>query len=193
MANPNGPIVFLLRPATTFSEFQRIADLYGWRIVREAAGDNYRTAFEQIRVTPDGSTAIHYLADPTPKERFLLIYGPQTRAVAFNVGRSFETESSTDVFERVREAASDDEKAAGAYQLAVVFRSYNDEAMNLLRSFYDGGVAAVRYAVINALGYAGWPESRALLERIANDDPEPSLRENARAIVDARWGADAAR
>ena len=193
MTSPNGPIVFLLRPATTFLEFQRIADLYGWRVVREAEGDNYRTAFEQIRVTPDGSTAIHYLADPTPKERFLLIYGPQTRAVAFNVGRSFETESSIEVLERVRRATSDEEKAAGAFQIAVVFRNYSDEAMNLLRSFYDGGVPVVRYAVVNAIGYVGWPESRSFLEGVAEHDPEPSLRENAHAIVDARWGSDAAR
>ena len=46
----------------------------------------------------------------------------------------------------------------------------------------------VRAAVINAIGYRGWPESRGFLEEVAKEDASASLRENARKIVDAWWG-----
>jgi hypothetical protein len=180
-------LVFLLKPGTTFEDFQRIADLYRWRIVKELPSDAERTAYEQIRVTPDGSTTIHYLADPLVRERFLVVRGPQTGAVAFNAGRSFDCETPDEVIERVRDAGSDKEKAGGAYQLAVVFPDVGEEAMSILRRFYETGSSDVRHAVINAVGWRGWPQGKAFLEQVARDDPDSELRENARDIVATRW------
>jgi hypothetical protein len=188
MMGEDGPVVYLLCSGTTFEDYQRIADIYGWRVVRASPGDGRLTPFEQVRVTSDGSTAIHYLSDPIPKERFLYIHGPRVGEIAFNVGRSFYTESSEEVLERARTAVSDDDKHAVAYQLAVVFLKFDQEVMNLLEQFYAGGSISVRYAVINAIGYRGWTEARDFLERVAREEPDETLRKNARSICVALWG-----
>lgn len=188
MESPNGPVVFLLGKGTPHEEFQRLAGLYGWSVAQENDGDGHQSAYEQVWVTDDRSTAIHYIEDPAPEERFVVVYGKRTGEVAFNLGRSFDIETSDDVMERAREAPTDAGKVTAAWQLAVVFAQFNPEAMRLLRTFYEGGSPEVRQAVVKAVGYRGWPEARAFLEEVEQCAPEPDLREQARSIIDAWWG-----
>jgi hypothetical protein len=186
MSIPKGSLVLLLGPGTSLAEFERIADRSGWPLFRVEKGDQ-DTAYEQIRVTPDRSTAIQYVADPTPKERFLVAYGPLVDSIAYDLGRLFDVETPGEVLERARSAVSDDEKLAAAYQLGVVYPEYNAEVMTTLSAFYQRGSAEVRSAVINGLGYASWGEARPFLESAAHNDPDPELRQNAKCIVDALW------
>jgi HEAT repeat protein len=180
--------VVLLHAQTPRAEYERLAELYRWRVVEELPGDNDRLPYEEIRVTLDGRTIIHYLDDPVASVRYLVVHGPKTRAVAFNLGRSFDIELPDAVLERVRSATSDDEKAHGAFELAVAFREYSEEAANVLRKIYEGGNTRVRHAAINAIGYRGWPEARALFEQILREEQDPTLRENAQALWSELWG-----
>lgn len=187
MPTSSGPVVFLLGAGTPRDEFRRLAGLYGWTVAQENDGDGRSSAYEQIWVTDDRSTAIHYLEDPAPEERFAVVYGKRTGEVSFNLGRSFDIKTPGDVLEQARSAASDADKVTAAWRLAVVNKQFNPEALEVLRAFYEGGSAEVRLGVVKAIGYRGWPEARPWLEEVARSAPEEELRKQARVIIDAWW------
>ena len=189
----NGPLVFLLGNRTEHDDFVRFARAKEWIMHEQRAGQGRKRVFEEIWLTPDHGTAIHYLADPTPKERFLVIYGRDTGAVAFQIGAAnLDIHTRDDIFDRALVAGTNPERITVAWQLGVVAKVYDEEVFDLLRSLYDGADDAVREAVINAIGYRGWAEAQDFLSKVANEDPSADLRQNAREIVEAWWGAGSA-
>lgn len=190
-APPEGPLVFLLGNRTDHAGFARFARAREWTLHEDRPSQGPKSAYEQIWVTPDRATAIHYVADPTPKERFVVIYGRDTGDVAFQMGAAnLDIHTRNDVFDRALLAATDPERVTVAWQLAVVAKAYDEAVLDLLKSLYDGADGIVREAVINAIGYRGWPESREFLEEVATADSSADLRQNARDIVRAWWGGE---
>lgn len=188
---PDEPLVFLLGNRTDHADFVRFARAKEWTLHEDRPSKGPKSAYEQIWVTPDRGTAIHYMADPTPKERFVVIYGRDTGDVAFQMGAAnLDIHTRNDVFDRALVAATDPERVTVAWQLAVVAKVYDEAVLDLLKSLYDGADDIVREAVINAIGYRGWPESRDFLEEVAIADPSADLRQNARDIVHAWWGGE---
>lgn len=189
----DGPLVFLLGNRTDHADFVQFARAKEWILHEERPSKGPKSAFEQIWVTPDRGTAIHYMADPTPKERFVVIYGRSTGDVAFQMGAAnLDIHTRNDVFDRALVAATNPERVTVAWQLGVVAKVYDEAVLDLLKSLYDGADDIVREAVINAIGYRGWPEARDFLETVATEDPSADLRQNARDIVDAWWGEGSA-
>lgn len=184
----DGPVVFLLRPETSHADFERLAHASNWILDQDRRSTDPRRPHEQIWLTQDRTTAIHYLDDPTPKERFVVVYGRHTGAVAFDLGAGLRVEVAEDVVDRALKASTNAERVAAAWQLAVVTKLHDEAVLDLLKKFYDDSDESVRHAVVNGVGYRGWPEARGFLENVARQDPSPALRENARAIVDAWWG-----
>lgn len=187
---PDGPLVFLLGRRTSHDDFTRFARAREWVLQDDRPSNGPKGAYEQIWVTADHGTAIHYMADPTPKERFVVIYGRGTGDVAFQMGAAqLDIRTRDEVFDQALTADSDPERITAAWQLAVVTKVYDEDVLDLLKSLYYDASDDVREAVINAIGYRGWSESREFLERVASEDPSVDLRQNASAIVEARWGA----
>lgn len=185
-APPNGPVVFLLGERTPHAEFERVARGYGWVVHEDRPAGAANLPYEQIWVTTDRGTAIHYLDDPTPAERFLVVYGPDAGDVAFDLGMSCDITTSEDVLDHARQASTDAERATLAWRLAVVSKLFDADAMAWLTDAYRNGSELVRHAVINGVGYRGWEEALPFLEEISQSDPSAELRENAAAIV-AAW------
>ena len=186
-APPEGPVVFLLSRQTTHADFERLARSSGWVVHEERPSTGTNDAYEQVWVTSNQSAAIHYMDDPTPGKRFLVIYGRGAGEVAFDVGANLDIETSEDVLERALCASPGPEWIEAAWEIGVVTKVYDETALDLLESLYNEGDDSVRHAVINAVGYRGWPEARGFLERAATDDPKSELRENARDIIKAWW------
>lgn len=192
MATPaRGPVVLLLGRRTTHADFEQFAKAYGWSVHEDRPSTGPKSPYEQIWVTPDRSTAIHYMDDPVPKARFLVVYGRHTAAVVFELGANLDVQTSEDVIDRAMRVSTNPEWVAVAWQLAVVTEVYDEMVLDILKSLYEGADEDVRHAVVNAVGYRGWPEARDFLEEVARNDPSPALGENARAIVEAWWGEEA--
>jgi hypothetical protein len=118
-----------------------------------------------------------------------VVYGSMTGDVAFDVGANLDAQTSDDVLDRALRASSIAEKVDAAWQIGVVTKVYNEMAFDILKALYDGGDELIRHAVVNAIGYRGWPEARRFLEEVAQNDPSEKLRDNVRDIVDAWWGS----
>lgn len=184
-APPNGPVVFLLGGRTSHQDFQTVAGANGWIVYEERPPAGPNQPYEQIWVTSDRRTAIHYMDDPTPRERFVVVYGPDTGDVAFDLGVGCDIRTAEDVSEAAQAAASEEDIITAAWQLCVTHKHFDLDVMGVLKQFYQGGSALVRHAVVNAVGYRGWQESMGFLEGVARSDPDGDLRENARSIVEA--------
>jgi AcrR family transcriptional regulator len=189
-APPDGPLVLLLGSRTGHVDFERFARAKEWILHDDRPSNGPKSAYEQIWVTADRGTAIHYMADPTPKERFVVVYGRGTGDVAFQMGAAqLDVQTRDDVFDQALLADSDPERITAVWRLAVVAKVYDEGVLDLLKSLYDAASDAVREAVINAIGYRGWQESREFLERVAAEDPSADLRRNAGDIIAAWWDA----
>lgn len=158
-----------------------------------------KEAYEQIWTTEDKGTAIHYLDDPVPKERFIIIYGHDDGSVAFDlgVGLGNNIETSDDIMKRAKNAVTYEERIIVAWQLSVVTKSFKQSVMDMLEKFYKDALQEVkntvnaeaiynlRHAIINGIGYRGWDEAFDFLESVVKNDPSPELQENAKVIIGA--------
>jgi len=129
----HGPIVFLLGNRTSHADFEGFARGHDWLIHEDRPSTGPKSAYEQIWVTPDRSTAIHYMDDPTPKERFLVVHGREAGAVAFQMGAAnLDIHTSEDVFNLAMVASSTPERITVAWQLAVTSRLYDEAVLGIL-------------------------------------------------------------
>ena len=92
------------------------------------------------------------------------------------------------LFDRALRASPGPEWVDAAWEISVVTKVYDETALDILKSLYGDGDNFVRDAVVNAVGYRGWPEARDFLEAVVKNDPNPELRENARDIIESWWG-----
>jgi hypothetical protein len=182
------PSIFLLPAGTDRAEFAAFADEQGWLARSEHPSEGVHDAYERIWTTSDGTTAIHDMDDPTPKQRFVVVYGAKAGEVAFRLRASFHAETADDVFDRALTADSDAARIDVAWQLAVVNKSFDEPVLDLLKSLYDGADEGVRHAVVNSIGYRGWDEGLAFLRVVAKTDTSRSLVQNAKEIIEA-WGS----
>jgi hypothetical protein len=183
-----GPSIFLLPASTDRERFAAFSDEQGWLTRSEHPSEGLHDAYERIWTTSDGTTAIHYMDDPTPKQRFVVVYGAKAGEVALQLGARFHVETADDVFDRALTADSDAARIDVAWQLAVVNKSFDEPVLDLLKSLYDGADEEVRHAVVNAIGYRGWYEGLAFLQDVAKTDTSRSLVQNTNEIIKA-WGS----
>jgi len=175
--------VFLCTLPTCREDFVSLAEERGWVLADQIEGDGQSVAFEQIRLTPDKSTQIHYLDDPVSGLRFIVVHGPEAGSVAGDLGRHLQVRTSINVVRMAKEARSERAKMDSAMELAVAFKQPDADAMKLLRKYYKGGSDPLRRRVIKALGYRGWPEAVELLEEIARTDASEELRGHAQNVA----------
>jgi hypothetical protein len=177
--------VFLLCNSTSFEDFFSLAEREHWMLVQQHDGDGEVTGFSQARIAPDGQTEIHYVKEPSLGGiRFLVLRGPGAGEAAEAIGRDLEVRTSINVVRIARQAQTDDEKRTSALELGVIFKEADPRALEILRSYYDGGSEPVRRRVIAALTYRGWPQGIEMLEYISRVDASPALRRLAQEMVE---------
>lgn len=172
--------VFLIHEATTHEDFAALAAREQWTLAAESKGDGKITGFAQAWIARDGETEVHYVDEPgLGGIRFLVLKGPGLNDVIDLIGPALQLRTSINVVRHAREAQTDAEKRIAAYELAVVFPTFNPQAMEILKSYYSGGSDEVRTRVVQALTYRAWPEGIEFIGEIARVDDYPELRKYA--------------
>lgn len=184
MIDRNDFHIFLICDATTHEDFVALALREHWRLDFEDNGDGKITGYDQAWVAGDEKTEIHYIDEPgLGGVRFLALKGPMIDDIIDILGLELQLRTSINVVRIALKARTDEEKRESAYELAVVFPTFDPQALEILKSYYLGGSDQVRIRVVQALAYRGWPEGLEFLDEITRVDEYSELREYAAKIA----------
>lgn len=185
MKTPKASMVFLLQNSTSFPEFQHVISKLGWIVFQTREGDQKVVPFEQIIVTPNHQVTIQYVDDPVVEHRYLIFYGEDEdfQGTPFHIMRYLHLRTSTNVLGFARNAQTDDEKCESAIELSVIFRSFDDEAFQILCHYYQNGSISVRYHVLFAMSYRAWPEVLDWLKSVSEQDESELIRYWAARLI----------
>ena len=168
-------------------DFRAGAAHMGWELVKEYPASEDNTHEQIYRAGQDGTSTVHYIEDQFVKVRYALTRGPESEALAEQV-RSILPHGPDD---RVLAAAEDDGEDL-QYMVSWMLSAtvLGDQAgHDRLRALIEKRLAhenpAVRRVALLAASWLEWPDFRASIERMAEDDPDEDVRREAAKLAGA--------
>lgn len=152
----------------------------------EARGEGQ--AYEQVWATPDKTRAVNYVEDPLSGMSYVHFRGDDLEELMEEFGDKLSTFWPDELIGLFHEATEHNEIVDYVYRLAIAFPDFDPEVFTIFE-----GVAAdaphpkLRLAGLDALAYRTWPQSRAVVERVARADADAEVREQAARIL-TLWG-----
>jgi hypothetical protein len=179
-------IFLVLHTDITRDDFEHTAMELGFVLYDTRPGDGERHAYEQIWATPDETTAVHYLEDPLVEHNYICLRGAEAEHYATEFGYKLSVEDREDALELAAGAVNHDTQVQSLSRLAITTPEHEPRAFRLFEAYATKPPnPLLREAAVNAMCFAAWPEFMPLLERIAHDDPAPSVREHAQSVLSA--------
>jgi hypothetical protein len=161
-------------------EFAEIMEDLGF--TREAAdggdGDTYREDW----FNADRTVYVEYVEEPRLETRFLLVSGPGSLSVYEQLSDSTGCYGVDTLYRHAAEAATHNDAVMAMFRLVAseqVAPNMPPEAGPLFEHFLAQDHWMTRRATVQAISYAGWPESLRILKRVASEDPDERVREFA--------------
>lgn len=137
--------------------------------------------YEQIWLTEDESTSIHYIEDPLIDIRYLFIHGSKQVEVINAISSYLDLFQRGEIFEMIHKAASTEEYIQAIYHLGVTANhDYDKEIFELFKAVFAHSEPKVRNAAILATSYVGWKEFEEPLKNLSDSDPEKEVQEFAK-------------
>ena len=177
----------ILDPDILPDDFRTTAADAGWTLVNEAPPSGLLALELVYRLDGHDASTVHYIEDSYIKVRYALTRGPQADALVGEV---------TDLFayapdDAVREAAEDDDEGLQhivSWMLSAT--ALGDQAghawlSGLIEKRLAHDASAVRRAALVAASWLEWPDFRATVERMAQTDPAPDVRQDAAKLARA--------
>lgn len=141
--------------------------------------------YEVIFTAEDG-TSIHYIEDFLLGVNYLLLEGEEPGPLAEDIRKKLPTYSVDETKRLVAQGKTRDELIGAIYLAAAATSPRFDESLfKLFEIALESDDPDVRSAAILGMGYAAWPEFKALLRRIEATDPDSRVRGDARAMLDS--------
>src|SRR5262245_12367787 len=141
--------------------------------------------FEKIWLTPDEQTAIHYIEDFLLGINYLLIQGAEADQVAQQARATIETYSNADIRQMAQQAKGRDDNIRAVYYAAIAAPlQYDESFFKIFQQAFAHENPDVRSAGVVASGYVEWPEFREPLEKLQQSDPDETVREDARVMLE---------
>jgi|ERR1051326_8318867 hypothetical protein len=141
-------------------------------------------AYEEVWATPDKTSAINYVEDPVSDLSYAHFRGADADRLLTEFTRRLSTFWPEELIERAYTMEEHDEQVENLYRLAITFPEYNEEVFEIFE-----GVAtqaeqpALRLAALDAMSYHRWPQSRAVVERLAREDKDEDVRNHAKNLL----------
>jgi HEAT repeats len=152
-------------------------------LLRKTEETPFRIAIYRV---PRTHEQVEYVEDFVIDRGYLIITGPDPRAVAATIRPRVDVIGPDEVLGRLAAARSTEERIGGLYDASIVAPQSSEP--HLLQAFYsafEDSEPEVRRAAILAVGYVEWAELRALLPGMAERDPDPEVREHAAAMLES--------
>ena len=167
------------------SVFEDDVDLYAWQQNWELY-DVYlrteKTPLTKIWTTSDEQTGIHYFEDFYINTRYLLLRGQNKEKIAEKIRASLDTYTLDEIRTKLQKQniIPKNEYINTVLSLGVAInQEYDREFFNDFIELMSNSDPDVREAAIFATTYLGWKEFYEPLQRLKNEDPNPSVRDFA--------------
>lgn len=140
--------------------------------------------FETEWSTPDGDATVNYVRDFLLEVDYVVVRGKGARATADSIRKRLRTVSVDDALAAAKKARGPDKRLRALYEAVLAAESPDPRVVELLESALADKDAEVRRGAIFAAGYAEWKELKGPLERVAQDDADAEIREDAAAMLE---------
>jgi hypothetical protein len=141
--------------------------------------DNQPLVYEWATAAKD--CRIRFTDDHRLGVRFLDFMGPKADEVAHLVKTKLPMYEREEIVALANSAKEENQGIWGAFRLAVAVHGtgFDPEAFGAFGELANHRSSRVREAAIYAMSQAGWPQFAGILEPMAADDPEESVRARA--------------
>ncbi|HEU0299052.1 MAG TPA: HEAT repeat domain-containing protein [Longimicrobium sp.] len=140
--------------------------------------------FETEWSTAEGDATINYVRDFLLEVDYVVVRGKAAGATAELIRSRLRTVSVKDALAAAKKARSDDGRLGALYQAVLAAESADPQVLELLEKALADEDPEVRRGAIFAAGYAEWKELKEPLERVARDDADAEIREDAAAMLE---------
>lgn len=147
--------------------------------------------YEKIWITEDEKTSIHYIEDFVVGLNYIMIKGAAVNEISEIINKMLGTYSETDIKSSLNDAKTTEDTIKAINHIAVTAsEEYNEEVFKLFEQALEHKDSEVRKATIMGMGYPGWHEFKALLEKLQQSDTDEEVRKHAGFLLE---GYDALR
>jgi hypothetical protein len=174
-----------LRPSVTSDDVHNAAWDLDWTLLGTYEATETAPRRDTYDADTGDDTRVHLLHDDVVQLRYLVIVGPSADQVADAVAEHLDTVTVADAA-RDYEATTGSEGKDTALLLAGVAAD-DQQVPDFVEAALEDDDPHVRDAAVFALGYIEGPRAEALLERVAANDADDEVRDDAhRALTGMR-------
>lgn len=173
-----------LRESVNRATLEDAAWSNGWLLWNEIERSD-STPHEVVWVLKDQKTSIHFVEDFVIDVDYLVIKGPDADKVLKEAVSSLDSYDKNDILELAKKAAKPEERIRAVYYAGAAGAGpFDRDLFGVIERAAEDEDAKVRRAAIVATGYLEWAQARKLLERLARDDPDDRVREDAKLMLE---------
>jgi hypothetical protein len=174
----------LPKQSFTRDDASRLAHQHGWQYHNIFLPEG-RQPFEKVWLTDDGLTSVHWIEDGEVDLNYFLLQGEHQPQVAGAIREDVETVGRDELRSMLDRAEESDEFLSALTMAAVSAPpEFDTEVFEWLERGFTHPRPPVRQAAAILTAYPGWPEFRAPLERLANEDEDDEVRQAAEAMLE---------
>ncbi|MFD7186386.1 HEAT repeat domain-containing protein [Streptomyces sp. NPDC059914] len=159
---------------------------FGWTPVGTRE-ESEESPFTEIWQEEGSGTLISFVHDSLLGIDYLLIRGTDAAKLTQQIQSKISTYTRQSIFDELRQTGDRETCIAGLYRASLIGGKREErDLFEAIASLAEDSDPEVRHAVIVAGAYlAEWPSMRALLLRLRDDDPEETVRRDARTVLEA--------
>lgn len=172
-----------LHPSVSQDDFEGLAYTGRWsmEVLHQQTEER---PFEEEWATADGDATVNYVRDYILEVDYVVVRGKAAQATADLIRTELKTVSVDDALAASKKARGGDDRLEALYHAVLAADGHDPRVMALLEAALADEDAEVRRGAIFAAGYAEWKELKAPLERVAKEDGDPEIREDAEAMLE---------
>ncbi|MEA3037490.1 MAG: hypothetical protein QOE79_3 [Sphingomonadales bacterium] len=177
----------VLDEAVTREEFAEAAAALGLALTKVFEADDEH-GYEEIWANSPQMASLNYAEDPFVGLNYVAATGGEADNLLAALSRKLNFYSPDELIEEAHSANVDhNDRVANLYQLGVTFPEYDKDVRDIFENYATlAPHPKLRTAALDAIGLRSWSELRPVVERVARDDVDVTVRDYAKALL-ARW------
>jgi hypothetical protein len=185
MSQQREGVTLVLEDYLTHEDFMRVAQNFLGLIPFETFPfSEENEIFEDVWINPERTSAVHFIDNPLLRCRYLWVRGSETPQLMTKIYGLLQFLQLEDLTAELDEADNHHESAAAMLKVGAAFPNFDPQAFQVFELGLKSSSTSLREAVIQAIDFWMWPESRQLLEKVIETDSVKKVRHYAQTVLD---------